>query len=89
MSWPRSKALPTLLSRQAHWYNVRYRGSTFPPEITRRDDLVERPVSVGQASGAAAPRSWFPMRCWCRALVRRGGKLCFWAWVVILGLVKQ
>uniref|UniRef100_A0A8C3L7G5 DNA polymerase epsilon catalytic subunit n=1 Tax=Chrysolophus pictus TaxID=9089 RepID=A0A8C3L7G5_CHRPC len=30
----------------AHWYNVRYRGSTFPPEITRRDDLVERPDPV-------------------------------------------
>ncbi|XP_078523382.1 DNA polymerase epsilon catalytic subunit A isoform X2 [Lissotriton helveticus] len=30
----------------AHWYNIRYRGSTFPPEITRRDDLVERPDPV-------------------------------------------
>ncbi|XP_054248557.1 DNA polymerase epsilon catalytic subunit A [Indicator indicator] len=30
----------------AHWYNVRYRGSTYPPEITRRDDLVERPDPV-------------------------------------------
>ncbi|XP_063000312.1 DNA polymerase epsilon catalytic subunit A [Elgaria multicarinata webbii] len=30
----------------AHWYNVRYRGSSFPPEITRRDDLVERPDPV-------------------------------------------
>ncbi|XP_054075780.1 DNA polymerase epsilon catalytic subunit A-like [Rissa tridactyla] len=30
----------------AHWYNVRYRGSTHPPEITRRDDLVERPDPV-------------------------------------------
>lgn len=30
---------------QAHWYNVRYRGSLYPPEIVRRDDLVERPVS--------------------------------------------
>lgn len=29
---------------QAHWYNVRYRGSAYPPEIVRRDDLVERPV---------------------------------------------
>lgn len=29
---------------QAHWYNVQYRGSTYPPEIVRRDDLVERPV---------------------------------------------
>ncbi|TRY87466.1 hypothetical protein DNTS_035296 [Danionella cerebrum] len=27
----------------AHWYNVRYRGSAYPPEIVRRDDLVERP----------------------------------------------
>lgn len=30
----------------AHWYNIRCRGSTFPPEITRRDDLVERPDPV-------------------------------------------
>ncbi|XP_029426854.1 DNA polymerase epsilon catalytic subunit A isoform X2 [Rhinatrema bivittatum] len=30
----------------AHWYNVRYRGSTYPPEIIRRDDLVERPDPV-------------------------------------------
>uniref|UniRef100_K7GCA2 DNA polymerase epsilon catalytic subunit n=1 Tax=Pelodiscus sinensis TaxID=13735 RepID=K7GCA2_PELSI len=30
----------------AHWYNVRYRGSAYPPEITRRDDLVERPDPV-------------------------------------------
>ncbi|KAM8817888.1 DNA polymerase epsilon catalytic subunit A isoform 4-T4 [Rhynchonycteris naso] len=30
----------------AHWYNVRYRGSTLPGEITRRDDLVERPDPV-------------------------------------------
>ncbi|MFT7808498.1 DNA polymerase epsilon catalytic subunit A isoform X1 [Arapaima gigas] len=30
----------------AHWYNVQYRGSTFPPEIVRRDDLVERPDPV-------------------------------------------
>ncbi|XP_060894086.1 DNA polymerase epsilon catalytic subunit A [Labrus mixtus] len=30
----------------AHWYNVRYRGSAFPPEIVRRDDLVERPDPV-------------------------------------------
>ncbi|XP_032807748.1 DNA polymerase epsilon catalytic subunit A [Petromyzon marinus] len=30
----------------AHWYNVRIRGSAFPPEITRRDDLVERPDPV-------------------------------------------
>ncbi|CAN8193292.1 unnamed protein product [Coccothraustes coccothraustes] len=30
----------------AHWYNVRYRGNTYPPEITRRDDLVERPDPV-------------------------------------------
>ncbi|XP_048370765.1 DNA polymerase epsilon catalytic subunit A [Sphaerodactylus townsendi] len=30
----------------AHWYNIRYRGSSFPPEITRRDDLVERPDPV-------------------------------------------
>ncbi|XP_069475427.1 DNA polymerase epsilon catalytic subunit A isoform X1 [Ambystoma mexicanum] len=30
----------------AHWYNIRYRGSTLPPEITRRDDLVERPDPV-------------------------------------------
>uniref|UniRef100_A0A674IGW1 DNA polymerase epsilon catalytic subunit n=1 Tax=Terrapene triunguis TaxID=2587831 RepID=A0A674IGW1_9SAUR len=30
----------------AHWYNVRYRGSIYPPEITRRDDLVERPDPV-------------------------------------------
>lgn len=29
---------------QAHWYNVRYRSSVYPPEIVRRDDLVERPV---------------------------------------------
>lgn len=46
--WPCHKALPTLISPQAHWYNVRYRGNTYPPEITRRDDLVERPVSTGQ-----------------------------------------
>ncbi|XP_066545416.1 DNA polymerase epsilon catalytic subunit A [Amia ocellicauda] len=30
----------------AHWYNVRYRGSAYPPEIARRDDLVERPDPV-------------------------------------------
>lgn len=30
---------------QAHWYNVRFRGNAFPVELTRRDDLVERPVS--------------------------------------------
>ncbi|KAM9360448.1 DNA polymerase epsilon catalytic subunit A [Symphorus nematophorus] len=30
----------------AHWYNIRYRGSAFPPEIARRDDLVERPDPV-------------------------------------------
>ncbi|XP_006147397.3 DNA polymerase epsilon catalytic subunit A [Tupaia chinensis] len=30
----------------AHWYNVRLRGSAFPVEITRRDDLVERPDPV-------------------------------------------
>uniref|UniRef100_A0AAY5EBJ6 DNA polymerase epsilon catalytic subunit n=1 Tax=Electrophorus electricus TaxID=8005 RepID=A0AAY5EBJ6_ELEEL len=30
----------------AHWYNVRYRGSVYPPEIVRRDDLVERPDPV-------------------------------------------
>uniref|UniRef100_A0A2I3HYR2 DNA polymerase epsilon catalytic subunit n=1 Tax=Nomascus leucogenys TaxID=61853 RepID=A0A2I3HYR2_NOMLE len=30
----------------AHWYNVRYRGNAFPVEITRRDDLVERPDPV-------------------------------------------
>lgn len=34
----------TVFISQAHWYNVRYRGSTYPPEIVRRDDLVERPV---------------------------------------------
>ncbi|XP_019956457.2 DNA polymerase epsilon catalytic subunit A [Paralichthys olivaceus] len=33
----------------AHWYNVRYRGSTYPPEIVRRDDLVERPDPVVMA----------------------------------------
>ncbi|XP_075685545.1 DNA polymerase epsilon catalytic subunit A [Rhinoderma darwinii] len=30
----------------AHWYNIRYRGITSPPEIARRDDLVERPDPV-------------------------------------------
>lgn len=30
----------------AHWYNVRYRGSAYSPEIVRRDDLVERPDPV-------------------------------------------
>ncbi|XP_004276670.1 DNA polymerase epsilon catalytic subunit A isoform X1 [Orcinus orca] len=30
----------------AHWYNIRYRGSAFPVEIARRDDLVERPDPV-------------------------------------------
>ncbi|XP_075389510.1 DNA polymerase epsilon catalytic subunit A isoform X1 [Tenrec ecaudatus] len=30
----------------AHWYNIRYRGSASPVEITRRDDLVERPDPV-------------------------------------------
>ncbi|KAA0716868.1 DNA polymerase epsilon catalytic subunit A [Triplophysa tibetana] len=30
----------------AHWYNVRYRGSAYPPEIVRREDLVERPDPV-------------------------------------------
>lgn len=34
----------TAFISQAHWYNVRYRGSSYPPEIVRRDDLVERPV---------------------------------------------
>lgn len=34
----------TVSVSQAHWYNVRYRGSAYPPEIVRRDDLVERPV---------------------------------------------
>uniref|UniRef100_A0A669ECA5 DNA polymerase epsilon catalytic subunit n=1 Tax=Oreochromis niloticus TaxID=8128 RepID=A0A669ECA5_ORENI len=38
----------------AHWYNVRYRGSAYPPEIVRRDDLVERPVSG--FSSAEIPR---------------------------------
>ncbi|AWP07054.1 putative DNA polymerase epsilon catalytic subunit A [Scophthalmus maximus] len=33
----------------AHWYNVRYRGSTYPPEIVQRDDLVERPDPVVMA----------------------------------------
>nr|XP_040050680.1 LOW QUALITY PROTEIN: DNA polymerase epsilon catalytic subunit A [Gasterosteus aculeatus aculeatus] len=33
----------------AHWYNVRYRGSAYPPEIVRRDDLVERPDPVVMA----------------------------------------
>jgi len=28
------------------WYKVQYRGSGFPPVITRRDDLLERPVCV-------------------------------------------
>lgn len=36
--------IPTMSISQAHWYNVRYRGSAYPPEIVRRDDLVERPV---------------------------------------------
>jgi len=75
--------LPTPLSRQAHWYNVRYWGSTYPPEITRRDDLVERPVSGGLAgvslswgmAGGSAPRTWFPTRCWYRTMVRRGKAL--------------
>lgn len=35
---------------QAHWYNVRYRGNAFPVEVTRRDDLVERPVSTVRMS---------------------------------------
>ncbi|XP_047418330.1 DNA polymerase epsilon catalytic subunit A isoform X1 [Sciurus carolinensis] len=30
----------------AHWYNVRYRGNAFPVDLTRRDDLVERPDPV-------------------------------------------
>uniref|UniRef100_A0A3Q3AW75 DNA polymerase epsilon catalytic subunit n=1 Tax=Kryptolebias marmoratus TaxID=37003 RepID=A0A3Q3AW75_KRYMA len=30
----------------AHWYSVRYRGGAYPPEIVRRDDLVERPDPV-------------------------------------------
>uniref|UniRef100_A0A3P9H1R7 DNA polymerase epsilon catalytic subunit n=1 Tax=Oryzias latipes TaxID=8090 RepID=A0A3P9H1R7_ORYLA len=30
----------------AHWYNVRYRSNAYPPEIIRRDDLVERPDPV-------------------------------------------
>ncbi|KAG7263406.1 hypothetical protein CRUP_007412, partial [Coryphaenoides rupestris] len=34
------------LKIHAHWYNVRYRGSAYPPEIIRRDDLVERPDPV-------------------------------------------
>lgn len=37
--------LTTSAWSQAHWYNVRNRGSAYPPEIVRRDDLVERPVS--------------------------------------------
>lgn len=36
--------IPAMSVSQAHWYNVRYRGSAYPPEIVRRDDLVERPV---------------------------------------------
>lgn len=36
--------IPNLPVSQAHWYNVRYRGSAYPPEIVQRDDLVERPV---------------------------------------------
>ncbi|ELK14230.1 DNA polymerase epsilon catalytic subunit A [Pteropus alecto] len=32
----------------AHWYNVRFRGNAFPVELTRRDDLVERPLEVEQ-----------------------------------------
>ncbi|XP_063171878.1 DNA polymerase epsilon catalytic subunit A [Candoia aspera] len=30
----------------AHWYNICHRGGSFPPEISRRDDLVERPDPV-------------------------------------------
>uniref|UniRef100_A0A4W3JDP1 DNA polymerase epsilon catalytic subunit n=1 Tax=Callorhinchus milii TaxID=7868 RepID=A0A4W3JDP1_CALMI len=30
----------------AHWYNIRIRGGAYPPEIIRRDDLVERPDPV-------------------------------------------
>ena len=37
-------------SPQAHWYNVRYRGTAYPPEIVRRDDLVERPVRTPAAA---------------------------------------
>ncbi|KAG8146108.1 hypothetical protein E2320_012505 [Naja naja] len=30
----------------ALWYNIHHRGSSFPPEIIRRDDMVERPDPV-------------------------------------------
>lgn len=69
--WPCHKALPTLISPQAHWYNVRYRGNTYPPEITRRDDLVERPVSTGQASSVpmSGPTDWCLMCCQRKTMV--------------------
>ncbi|KTG05421.1 hypothetical protein cypCar_00016258, partial [Cyprinus carpio] len=35
-----------VVKKQAHWYNVLYRGSAYPPEIVCRDDLVERPDPV-------------------------------------------
>lgn len=41
----RALLILTVFIFQAHWYNVRNRGSAYPPEIVRRDDLVERPVS--------------------------------------------
>ncbi|XP_062890220.1 DNA polymerase epsilon catalytic subunit A isoform X2 [Mobula hypostoma] len=30
----------------AHWYNIQIRGGIYPPEIVRRDDLVERPDPI-------------------------------------------
>lgn len=65
--WPCHKALPTLISPQAHWYNVRYRGNAYPPEITRRDDLVERPVSTGQVS--SVPTDWCLTCCQSKTMV--------------------
>lgn len=78
--WPCRKAPPTLISPQAHWYNVRYWGNTYPPEITRRDDLVERPVSIGRAcvlcADVSTPRDWFLTCCQCKTVVA-GGMLGF------------
>lgn len=43
-TYERRVVVSVVFAFQAHWYNVRYRGGAYLPEIVRRDDLVERPV---------------------------------------------
>lgn len=48
---------------------MRYRGSAYPPEIVRRDDLVERPVSIRTTesffTSSLAYRIHAPAYCVC------------------------